>query len=90
MKKIAQNIQNRIEINPRVMVGKPVIKGTRITVQLILRQLAQGVPAKEILTNYPHLAKEDILAAIAYAANLVEEELVYPLNHKEHAQASAR
>ena len=46
------NLLNRIEVNPKVMVGKPVIKGTRITVELILRQLAQGITVKEILENY--------------------------------------
>lgn len=49
------------------MVGKPVIKGTRITVELILRQLAQGVTMKDILANYPHLKREDIQAAVAFA-----------------------
>lgn len=61
------------------MVGKPVIKGTRITVELILRQLAQGLTTEDILANYPHLKPEDIQAAILYAAELVEEESVYPL-----------
>ncbi len=72
-------MNNRIEINQKVMLGKPVIKGTRITVELILRQLAQGLTAKDILANYPHLKREDIQAAIAYAAELVEEESAYPL-----------
>lgn len=49
------------------MVGKPVIKGTRITVELILRLLAQGQMVNDILENYPHLKKDDILAAIEYA-----------------------
>lgn len=61
------------------MAGKPVIKGTRITVDLILRQLAQGMTNDDILKNYPHLKKEDILAAIQYATDLVEEEKVYPI-----------
>jgi len=46
---------NRIETNPKVMVGKPAIKGTRITVELILRQIAQGLTPQDILANYPHL-----------------------------------
>lgn len=70
------------------MAGKPVIKGTRITVDLILRQLAQGITIKEILENYPHLKKQDIQAAIAYAAHLVEEQLLYPLDRqKPHEKA---
>lgn len=73
-------LQNRIETNPKVMLGKPVIKGTRITVELLLRQFAQGLTAKDIIANYPHLKPEDIQAAIAYAADLVGEESAYPLN----------
>jgi uncharacterized protein (DUF433 family) len=57
----------RITIDPQIMAGKPVIKGTRITVDLILRLLAQGTTNEEILKNYPHLKKEDILAAMNYA-----------------------
>lgn len=72
-------MNNRIETNQKVMLGKPLIKGTRITVGLILRQLAQGLTVKDILTNYPHLKAEDIQAAVAYAAELVEEESAYPL-----------
>ena len=85
-------MQERVTTNPKVMVGKPVIKGTRITVELILRQLAQGMAVKDILANYPHLEKEDILAAIEYAAQLVEEESVYSLDSREHegAKTSAR
>lgn len=71
--------QNRIVVNPKIMVGKPVIKGTRITVELILRLLAQGMTEKEILENYPHLKKKDIRAVLEYAAETVEEEKVFPL-----------
>ena len=59
---------NRIQINPAVMMGKPVIQGTRITVELILHRLAEGVNEAELLEDYPHLAPEDIRAAIAYGA----------------------
>ncbi len=71
--------QNRIVVNPKIMVGKPVIKGTRITVELILRLLAQGMTEQEILENHPHLKKEDIRAALEYAAQTIEEEKVFPL-----------
>lgn len=81
--------QNRIVTDPAVMVGKPTIKGTRITVELVLRQLAQGITVQEILTNYPHLAKEDVYAAIEFATQLVEEEKVYPLDTKHHGKAQA-
>ena len=56
-------VNNRVEINPEKMLGKPVIKGTRITVELLLRQLAQGLTVQEILKNYPHLKTEDVLTA---------------------------
>lgn len=73
--------QNRIIADPKTMVGKPVIKGTRITVELILKLLAQGVSIEELITPryFPHLKKIDIYAAIDYAKNLVKEEKVYPL-----------
>lgn len=69
----------RIEINPKVMVGKPVIKGTRIPVELILKMLSQGISTEEILEEYPHLTKEAIQAALAYAALALEVEEVLPL-----------
>ncbi len=82
--------QNRIEINPKITTGKPVIKGTRITVELILRQLAQELKPEDILKNYPHLKKQDIQAAVAYAAKLVEKESVYPLETKRaHGKTQA-
>lgn len=67
----------RIEINPRVMMGKPVIRGTRITVELILRKLAEGATEAELLEDYPHLTAEDLRAAMAYgAASVAHEEVV--------------
>ena len=59
-------LNKRIVINPKVMVGKPVIKGTRIPVDTIVRPLAQGVTQEEILEDYPNLEKEDIWAALGY------------------------
>jgi uncharacterized protein (DUF433 family) len=59
---------DRITIDPEVMVGKPVIKGTRITVQLIVQLLANGATEAEILDDYPDLNKEDIKAALLYAS----------------------
>jgi uncharacterized protein (DUF433 family) len=58
----------RIEIDPEVMVGKPVIRGTRITVELILRRFADGQTLAEILEDHPTLKAEDVKAALAYAA----------------------
>ena len=62
------NIEQYIEVNPKIMMGKPVIKNTRITVELILEKLSSGETEDDILIAYPHLTKEDIKAALAFAA----------------------
>jgi uncharacterized protein (DUF433 family) len=70
-------ITDRIEVNPKVMMGKPVIKGTRIPVELVLRKLSEGATNDELLDAYPRLKTEDIHAAIGYAADtLAHEETV--------------
>ena len=67
----------RITIDPAVMMGKPVIRGTRITVELILGKLAEGASETDLLEDYPHLTAEDIRAAVAYgAASVAHEEVV--------------
>jgi len=67
----------RIEIDPAIMMGKPVIRGTRITVELILHKLAEGGGEDELLNDYPHITREDIRAAVAYgAASVAHEEVV--------------
>lgn len=65
---------DRIEIDSNVMMGKPVIRGTRIKVELILRKLAEGASEDDLLDAYPRLAREDIRAAIAYAAETIAHE----------------
>jgi len=71
-------VHERIEINPKVMVGKPVIRGTRVTVELILRKLGAGMTTDEIIADHPRLTIEDIRAAQAFAADyLADEELIY-------------
>ena len=71
----------RIEVDPKVMMGKPVIRGTRVTVELILRRLAEGATESELLEDYPHLKSEDIRTAIAYgAASVAHEEVVLLLD----------
>jgi uncharacterized protein (DUF433 family) len=67
----------RISIDPKIMVGKPVIRGTRIPVEFIVRMLAQGLPESDILREYPHLQPEDIRAALAYAAELLTNEDIF-------------
>lgn len=67
-------ITGRIEMNPKVMLGKPVIRGTRIPVELILRKLSEGAREADLLDAYPRLTREDIQAAIGYAADTVAYE----------------
>lgn len=76
-----------IEINPKICGGKPVIKGTRITVEFILELLANGWSYDEILENYPQLKKENILEAIRYAVEVLKEERVYrpPRKYEVHS-----
>ncbi len=69
-------IQERIEINPEVMLGKPVIRGTRITVELILRKLSEGATEADLLEAYPRLTRQDIQAALAYAASSLAHETI--------------
>jgi uncharacterized protein (DUF433 family) len=69
----------RININPEIMAGKPVIEGTRIPVELILRMLAQGISEAEILKEHTRLEIEDIRAALNYAAMVLANEDVFPL-----------
>ena len=70
------NYQQAIIRDPAIMLGKPVIAGTRITVELIMRKLAGGFSVEDILAGYPHLTREQILAALDYAANLIAHEVV--------------
>ncbi len=69
-------VQGRIEINPAVMLGKPVIRGTRIPVELILRKLSDGATETDLLDAYPRLTRQDIRAALAYAADSVAHEVI--------------
>jgi uncharacterized protein (DUF433 family) len=72
--------KERIESNPNVMLGKPVIKGTRITVELILKKLAEDANRKDLLTIYPHLSNEDINAVLDYASEVIGNEDVIDLS----------
>jgi len=66
--------RDHISVNPEIMLGKPVIKGTRITVEIILKKLSEGMTIREMLKAYPHLTKEDVLAALSYSADVVSKE----------------
>ena len=65
--------------NPKVMIGKPVIRGTRITVELILEKFAAGQTEEQILLAHPHITREGIRAALAFAAQALQASVVYPL-----------
>lgn len=67
-------MKNRITINPNIMVGKPVIAGTRIPIYLVLNLLARGKNIKEVVEDYPELTEEDVKAAITYAASQMAYE----------------
>lgn len=71
--------QDRITVDPKILVGKPVIKGTRIAVEFVIDLLAQGWSEAEILRNYPGLLHEDILACLKYAGETLHSEKVYPM-----------
>lgn len=73
------NWDKRIVIDPDILVGKPVIKGTRLAVEFIVDLLAQGWAREDLLKNYPGLTREDILACLAYASSVLHAEKVYPL-----------
>jgi len=65
---------DRIEVNPKVMMGKPVIRGTRLTVEMIVRKLSEGATDADLLAAYPRLTQEDIRAALGYAADTMAHE----------------
>ncbi len=69
-----------IEINPKIMVGKPIIKGTRITVENIISLLGQGISIDQILIEYKGLTKNEILACLKYAENMLEKTSIFDLD----------
>lgn len=69
--------QEHILVDPRVLVGKPIIKGTRIAVEFVVDLLARGWTVEEILKEYDHLTREDIRACLAYASELLRTERIY-------------
>jgi len=70
---------DRIIVDANILVGKPVVRGTRLSVAFLLGLMADGWPEAEILRNYPGLTREDVLACLAYAQERVSEERVFPL-----------
>ena len=72
-------LTDRIVVDSKILTGKPVIRGTRVSVELVVGLLAAGWSQVQILDSYPHLTEEDIRACLAYASALLREEKVYPL-----------
>ena len=77
---------DRIEMNPKVMMGKPVIKGSRIPIEVILRKLSEGATKDDLLDAYPRLKTEDIHAAIGYAADILAHEETIIVTPKKRAK----
>jgi uncharacterized protein (DUF433 family) len=75
----AMDWHERIIVNPKILVGKPVIKGTRIAVEFVVELLASGWTTQQILEEYDHLTSEDIQACLAYASEVLKSERVYLL-----------
>ncbi len=73
------NWEGRIVIDPEILCGKPIVKGTRLAVEFLVDLLAQGWTEAEILKNYPGITREDILACLAYASAVLRAEKVYPV-----------
>lgn len=72
-------LTNYIAVNPKIMMGKPVIKGTRITVEIILEKLSHGMTFSDILQAYPSLSEEKIKAALEYATASLKGDTIYPM-----------
>ena len=73
------NWQEIITTNPKVLYGKPIIKGTRISVDLILEKLAAGETIDQLLESYPHISRDAIYACLAFASDSLRNESVYPM-----------
>ncbi|MHC9543892.1 MAG: DUF433 domain-containing protein [Vulcanimicrobiota bacterium] len=74
-----KNLMSRITFNPDIMVGKPTIRNMRITVEQVINSLAAGIPEDELLEEHPELEKDDIRAALKYAAGVISKEEVFKL-----------
>lgn len=73
-------VDNQIVSDPQIMMGKPTVRGTRITVELILEKLAAGETEAQLLLAHPHLTQSDIRAALAFAAAALHSDVIYPMS----------
>jgi uncharacterized protein (DUF433 family) len=74
------NWQERITIDPSILVGKPIIRGTRISVDFVIGLLGQGWTMEQVLEEYEHLKREDIVACLSYASEVLGSEKIYPIS----------
>ncbi len=81
------HLQDRIVIDPDILVGKPVIKGTRISVEFVVDLLSRGWSIEQVLLEYDHLSREDILACLAYAGQMLKSERIYLMPEGETLHA---
>ncbi len=72
-------MEDRIVVNPKIMVGKPIIRGTRIPVDAIINRLADGMSINDILNEYPNITEEDIKAALSYVSQVIAGEQIIPM-----------
>ncbi len=72
--------REHITVDPKILTGKPIVKGTRIAVEFVIDLLTRGWTTEQVLKEYDHLTVEDIQACLAYAGELIKEERVYPLS----------
>lgn len=84
------NWRDRIEADPTRLAGKPVVKGTRLSVEFIIGLLAEGWTEEQLLEDYPGLAAEDVRACLAYAAEILREEKAYPIRPDPCASSRTR
>ncbi|MBI2550512.1 DUF433 domain-containing protein [Candidatus Woesearchaeota archaeon] len=82
------DFMKRIVVDPKVMVGKPIIKGTRIPVDAILQRIADGMTVTEILEDYPQITESDVKAALEYSANIIRGEDIVPKIRGKHAASA--
>jgi uncharacterized protein (DUF433 family) len=75
---LVEPLLERIELDPEIMVGKPVIRGTRITVEIVLAKIAAGCSIEKLLAEYPRLTRDDVLAAVAYARQAIGTDEFIP------------
>lgn len=76
---MAEDWRERIVVDPKVMAGKPIVRGTRIPVDAIVKRIAEGMSIKEVLEDYPNLSEEDVKAALKYAASIITGEEILPV-----------